>query len=98
MKTRYGSQFCCFRIPLDRLCLRKPFDSIRRDKITKKMDKLKIPLKLVRLVRMAMDKAIASVLAVEETIRQIDFKSGVRQGDALSTTLFNIVIDGAIPF
>lgn len=62
------------------------------------MDKLKIPLKLVRLVRMAMDKAIASVLAVEETIRQIDFKSGVRQGDALSTTLFNIVIDGAIPF
>lgn len=61
------------------------------------MQKLNIPNKLIRLAKMTLDESDAIVIVYDSTTNPFTIGNGVRQGDALSTTLFfNIVLDGAI--
>lgn len=60
------------------------------------MQNLEIPAKLIRLTEMTMKKSHARLLTIKEITDEISIQTGVRQGDALSTTLFNIVLEAAI--
>lgn len=72
------------------------FDSINRQTLIEDMIKIGTPSKLVKLTKMTMDNSCAKIMTSEGTTDNIIIQKGVRQGDALSTTLFNIALDGAI--
>lgn len=63
-------------------------------KITDNMEKLGIPGKLIRLVEMAWKKTKAAIKTTGDVAKEIIIDSGVRQGNELLTTLFNIALDG----
>lgn len=75
---------------------RQAFDSIRRNKLLEEMKTMEIPAKLIRLTKMTMEKSRARINTLETTSEEIAIETGVRQGDSLSTTLFNITLDGAV--
>lgn len=75
---------------------KQAFDSIVRFKLIKEMENLKIPSKLIKLTKMTMEGSLAKVVTSEGTTEDISIETGVRQGDALSTTLFNIALEGAV--
>ena len=55
-----------------------------------------IPPKLVRLTKMTMEPSLARVATQDGDTAEINIRKGVRQGDSLSTTLFNIALNGAV--
>jgi hypothetical protein len=57
---------------------------------------MKIPEKLIKLTKMTMGNSRARISTAEGVTNEINIKRGVRQGDTLSSTLFNIALDGAI--
>jgi hypothetical protein len=57
---------------------------------------MKILEKLIKLTKMTMDNSRARISTTEGVTNEINIQRGVRQGDALSITLFNIALDGAI--
>jgi hypothetical protein len=57
---------------------------------------MKIPEKLIKLTKMTMGNSKARISTAEGVTNEINIKRGVRQGDTLSSTLFNIALDGAI--
>ena len=75
---------------------KQAFDSIFRDRLIEDMKRMEIPSKLIRLSKMTMDGSQAKAISNGRLTRPIKIEIGVRQGDALSTTLFNIVLDGAV--
>lgn len=75
---------------------KQAFDSINRCKLLEEMENMNVPPKLIRLAKMTMDGSIARALTREGTTEEINIQRGVRQGDALSTTLFNIALDGTV--
>lgn len=60
------------------------------------MEKMEIPQKLVRLTEMTMKGSKAAVLMEGEVSEDFEINLGVRQGDGLSTTLFNLTLDAII--
>ena len=54
---------------------------------------MEIQPKLRRLVEMAMKRSKGTMLTDEGEIEEFEFNTGVREGDCLSTTLFNICFD-----
>lgn len=59
------------------------FDSVSRSKLLKEFV---IPSYLVRLTKMSMEQSKARVITSEGVTEEISIETGVRQGDALSTT------------
>jgi hypothetical protein len=64
------------------------FDSINRKILFEAMDKMRIPKKLIRLIRMTMSRTKARSAPFE-------FNKGVKQGERLSTTLFILALHNA---
>ena len=56
---------------------------------------LKIPTKLVRLVKTTLTNSRAVVEVHQGRRNVFNINSGLRQGDALSTVLFNLVLEAA---
>jgi endonuclease/exonuclease/phosphatase family metal-dependent hydrolase len=75
---------------------KQAFDNINRRSLVEQMQQMKIPEKLIKLTKMTMDNSKARISTTEGVTNEINIERGVRQGDALSTTLFNIALDGAI--
>lgn len=75
---------------------RQAFDSILKDKLLSSMESQGIPKKLVSLVKMTMKNAKASVIIDGRYGEQFELSRGVRQGDALSATLFNLALQTAL--
>jgi hypothetical protein len=67
---------------------KQAFDSIDRYKMYQVMEDMKIPYKLIRLVKITMKNTTARMKATNKMSKSFTFNSGVRQGDGLSTTLF----------
>lgn len=75
---------------------KQAFDSINRAKICEIFEELKIPRKLTRLVTMTLKDTKAKVLIQSTMTEDFEIKRGVKQGDELSTTIFNLILHHAI--
>jgi hypothetical protein len=75
---------------------KQAFDNINRNSLVEQMQQMKIPEKLIKLTKMTMGNSRARISTAEGVTNEINIKRGVRQGDALSSTLINIALDGAI--
>jgi hypothetical protein len=72
---------------------KKAYDSIVRKELYQAMKKLKIPNKLIGLTRMTLTDTQNKISADGRLSESFSGKIGVRQGDPLSTMLFNIVLE-----
>jgi hypothetical protein len=71
-------------------------DSVNRRKLVESMHRIGIPKKLVNLARMTLREMYAKVKIQNELGRAFKHNSGVKQGNGLSTALFNIILHTAI--
>ena len=71
---------------------RQAFDSVYKDGLYWYMKQKGVPDKLVRLIKMTLEDARAKVLVDGKSGEEFALTRGVRQGDALSATLFNIAL------
>ena len=77
--------------------LRKAYDSVNRDTLWKILQKrYHLPNKLVRILRMLHHGTRGAVRAYGRVSEEFDIITGVRQGDVLAPTLFNLFFDAII--
>jgi hypothetical protein len=69
------------------------FDSIQRGSIQTALYLSKIPPKLINLIRLTLENTTAKVKVNNAYTKDFKLDSGVKQGDPLSPTLFNLVMD-----
>jgi hypothetical protein len=69
------------------------FDSIIRDSIQTALYLNKIPLKLINLIHLTLENTTAKVKVNNTFTTDFKIDIGVKQGDPLLPTLFNLVID-----
>jgi hypothetical protein len=74
---------------------KQAFESINRKRLFEAMDKMGIPQKLIRLIRMIMCPTKARVKIDNQISAHLEFNKGVRQGDGVSTTLFILALHNA---
>jgi sorting nexin-29 len=95
-------QIFCLRMILERTCeykidihqlyidYKQAYDTINRAKLVKIMKEFGIPIKLVRLVKMTLANANSKVKIQGKLSPSFERINGLRQGDSLSTLLFNL--------
>ena len=71
---------------------KQAFDSVDTQKIIQILQELRISNKLVRLSKMTIQNTEASVKIENLTSKPFLISSGVRQGDPLSATIFNLTL------
>lgn len=90
----------CYEYMIDIHCLfvdfQQAFDSLDRTQISLRLLDLGIPRKLVNLVNMTLVNTNAKVIIQGELSRTFDVVSGVKQGDALSSLVFNLVLHSVV--
>ena len=69
------------------------FDSINRSTVIQVLKEMQIPGKIVRLVNMVTQHTKAKIKLNIKYTEQIDVKTGIKQGDLLSTILFSTVME-----
>jgi len=72
------------------------FDSVDRQKTIQIIQELRIPNKLVQLIKMTLQNTEASVKVENFTSEPFSISSGVSQGDPLSAIIFNLILDSLI--
>lgn len=72
---------------------KQAFDSVNRKRILCSMLILGVPSKIVRLVDTTMRDSKSIVAIQNEQSEAFSINSGVKQGDALSTVIFNLVLE-----
>ena len=71
----------------------KAFDSVIRNKLWEHMQKYGIPDKLIRLSKLCITQSKGKIKIDNDYSEIFRINSGVRQGDGLSPTLFNIALE-----
>jgi hypothetical protein len=74
---------------------KQAFDSVNRERMFGAMDRIGIPKKLIRLIRMTMCPTKARVNIGIQISAHFEFNKGVKQGDGLSTTPFILALHNA---
>jgi hypothetical protein len=69
------------------------FDSVKRNKTTECLFQYRIPVKLIRLIKLTLEKTSAKVKINNKFTEEFQVQYGVKQGDPLSATLFSMVTD-----
>ena len=72
------------------------FNSIKRNKILDSLTQSKIPSKLIRRIKLTLEKTTAKVKVNNAYTMEFRVESGVKQGDPLSHTLSSLVINKVI--
>ena len=72
------------------------YDTINRAEMLKIMNELNFPTKLIRLVAATLNGVKCCVKLQGELSPPFETREGLRQGDALSTLLFNITLEGIV--
>jgi len=75
---------------------KQAFDTVNRPKMYENLKILKIPTKLIRLVKTTLTYSRAVVEVHQGRTDVFNINNGLRQGDALSTVLFNLVLEAAL--
>ena len=75
---------------------KQAFDKVNRPKMCESLKLLRIATKLVRLVKTTMQNSRAVVDTYQDRTEVFNINNGLRQGDALSTILFNLVLEAAL--
>jgi hypothetical protein len=69
------------------------FDSVKRNKMIECLFQYRIPVKLITLIKLTLEKTRAKVKVNNKFTEEFQVEYGVKQGDPLSATLFSMVID-----
>lgn len=93
LEKTYENQIDTYHLFVD---YKAAFDSPLRDRLYAAMSELGIPAKLVRLCRMTLSNTSSSVKVGNDLSEAFDTKRGFRQGDSLSCTLFNLLMESVI--
>jgi len=80
------------------LILKKSFDSINQKKVLESLVSFGIPKKIERLVKMTLERAQAKVIVDGKISTPFGISIGVRQGDGLSATLFNLDLHKSLKY
>ena len=72
---------------------KQAYDSINRDKLMLILEEFKIPRKLINLIGMTLRNATGTVKVQNMMTEEFGINKGLRQGDALLTQLFNVVLE-----
>jgi hypothetical protein len=72
------------------LILNKPFGSISRGILYKVMLRMGILVKIIKLLQRTVGSTRAKIKVGDKRSEPIQFSAGVKQGEALPTTIFNI--------
>ncbi|XP_055386749.1 uncharacterized protein LOC129615538 [Condylostylus longicornis] len=75
---------------------KQAFDSINRSRIEQILQINGIPKKLIKLTMMTLTNTVAKVLIQGELSNSFEISSGVKQSDALSSLIFNLVLDSVV--
>jgi len=75
---------------------KQAFEKVNRPKIYESLKVLKIPTKLIKLVKTTLTNSRAVVEVYQGRTDVFNINNGLRQGDALSTILFNLVLEAAL--
>jgi len=72
---------------------KQAYDSINRTHLHEILKKFGIPKKLVNLIKMTLQISNRKTQIQGQLTEAFGIERGLRQGDAISTTLFNTVLD-----
>jgi len=72
------------------------FDTVKRDVIHNSLTKYNVPDKLIKLMKLTMQRTKMKVKVNKSYSAWFETKTGVRQGDPLSALLFSVVSDSVI--
>jgi hypothetical protein len=72
------------------------FDTVNRDAIYNHLNKRNIPDKLIKLLKLTMQRTKMKVKVNNRYSEWFETKTDVRQGDPLSSLLFSVVLDSVI--
>jgi hypothetical protein len=75
---------------------KKAYDSVRREVLYNFLIEFGIPLKLVRLIQMCLNETCSRVRVGKQLSDRFPIKNGLKQGDALSSLLFNFALEYVI--
>ena len=80
------------------LCIdfKKAYDSVRREVLYNIPIEFRIPMKLVRLIKMCLNGTYSRVQVGKNLSDIVHIGHGLKQGDALSPLLFNFALEYAI--
>jgi hypothetical protein len=72
------------------------FDTVNRDLIYNSLTKHNVPYKLIKLIKLTVQRTKIKVKVNNNYSEWFEIKTGVKQGDPLSALLFNVVLDSVI--
>ena len=98
----------CLRMILEKACeykvdiyqlyidYKQAYDTINRAELVEIMKEFGIPMKFIRLVRMTLTNTNSNVKTQGKLLPSFETMIGLRQGDSLSTLLFNLCMEKII--